>query len=402
MLRGGYGISQYMEGTGSNLRLPLNPPFFFESNVVYDKSTGPGTITTGFAELVPGTTPSGNVRAFDPNLRPQFTQQWNVFVEYLLTQSMSVNVGYVGHHANHLVTPVEGNQPLPGTGDPSTWAPLDQRRPFYTVQPLITTIATTTAAARSNYNALQASLRQRAFHGLEFMASYTFSKVLTNNLGYYGSGGVAAEGAYWMNAYEPEWNYGRAFADARHNFVLAANYELPWGKGKRWGSDWGGIADAILGGWQLSAIYQARTGFPITVTDGRGSSLQAVRGNERPMCVGDPVPSNQGMTSDPNAPSDSKWINIDAFARAAQGTWGNCGIGILSAPGFTNVDLTLAKRFNAGGSRYVELRAEAFNAFNHPNWSPPGRNIADATTFGIITGTVNAPRVIQLALKFFF
>ena len=66
------------------------------------------------------------------------------------------------------------------------------------------------------------------------------------------------------------------------------------------------------------------------------------------------------------------------------------------------MDLTLAKRFNAGGSRYVEFRAEAFNVMNHPNWSPPGRNIADATTFGIITGTVNAPRVIQLAVKFFF
>ena len=402
VVRGGYGISQYMEGTGSNLRLPMNPPFFFESNVVYDKSSGAGTIKTGFAELVPGTTPSGNVRAFDQNLRPQFTQQWNVFVERQLTDSMSLNVGYVGHHATHLVAPVEGNQPLPGTGDPATWAPLAQRRPFYKVQPLITTIATTTAAARSNYNALQASLRQRAFHGLEFMASYTFGKVLTNNLGYYGSGGVAAEGAYWMNAYEPEWNYGRAFADVRHNFVLSANYELPFGKGKKWGGEWGGLTDAILGGWQISAIFQTRTGFPITVTDGRGSSLQAVRGNERPMCIGNPVPSNQGMTSDPNAPNDSKWIDIGAFARAATGTWGDCGIGILSAPGFTNMDLTLAKRFNAGGSRYVEFRAEAFNVMNHPNWSPPGRNIADATTFGIITGTVNAPRVIQLAVKFFF
>jgi hypothetical protein len=402
VMRGGYGISQYMEGTGSNLRLPMNPPFFFESNVVYDKSTGPGTITTGFAELVPGTTPSGNVRAFDQNLRPQFTQQWNVFVERLLTSSMSVNVGYVGHWATHLVAPVEGNQPLPGTGDPSTWAPLAQRRPFYSVQPLITTIATTTSAARSNYNGLQASVRQRSWHGLEFLASYTFAKVLTNNLGYYGSSFVDAEGAYWMNAYQPEWNYGRAFHDARHNFTLAANYELPFGKGKRWGSEWSGFTDAVLGGWQLSAIFQARTGFPITVQDSRGSSLQAVRGGERPMCVGNPVPSNQGMTSDPNAPNDSKWISIDAFARAAQGTWGDCGIGIMDAPGFNNLDLTLSKRFNVGGARSLELRAEAFNALNHPNWSPPGRNIADLTTFGIITGTVNAPRVIQLALKFYF
>ena len=312
------------------------------------------------------------MRAFDPNLRPQFTQQWNVFVERLLTSSMSLNVGYVGHHATKLVAPVEGNQPLPGVGDPATWAPLGTRRPLIEEQPLITTIATTAAAGRSNYNALQASIRQRSWNGLEFLASYTFSKVLTNNLGYYGSGGVAAEGAYWMNAYEPEWNYGRAFADARHNFVLAANYELPFGKGMKWGSDWRGITDAILGGWKLSAIYQVRTGFPITVTDVGGRTLQAVRGNERPNCVGNPVPANQGMTSDPNAPNDSKWIDINAFQSAPIGTWGNCGIGIMDAPGFTNIDLTLAKRFNMGAERYLEFRAEAFNAFNHPNWAPPG------------------------------
>jgi hypothetical protein len=108
VVRGGYGISQYMEGTGANLRLPLNPPFFFESAVPYDITTGAGTLTTGFAELKPQDQPSGQVRAWDPNLRPQFTQQWNVFVERLLTNSMSVNVGYVGHKATHLVTPVEG------------------------------------------------------------------------------------------------------------------------------------------------------------------------------------------------------------------------------------------------------------------------------------------------------
>ena len=114
VVRGAYGISQFMEGTGANLRLPLNPPFFFESSVNYDRTTGAGRTGTGFAELVPGTTPTGNVRAYDPELRPQFTQQWNAFAEYQLTRSMSAQVGYVGHHATHLVTPVEGNQALPG------------------------------------------------------------------------------------------------------------------------------------------------------------------------------------------------------------------------------------------------------------------------------------------------
>ena len=74
----------------------------------------------------------------------------------------------------------------------------------------------------------------------------------------------------------------------------------------------------------------------------------------------------------------------------------------MDAPGFTNIDLTLAKRFNMGAERYLEFRAEAFNAFNHPNWSPPGVSLGSPNTFGIITGTVNAPRVIQFALKFYF
>ena len=118
-MRGAYGITQYMEGTGANLRLPLNPPFFFESDVPYNITSGAGTLTTGFADVLPRTEPSGQVRAWDPNLRPQFTQQWNVFVERLITNTMSANIGYVGHKATHLVAPVEGNQPLPGVGDPT-------------------------------------------------------------------------------------------------------------------------------------------------------------------------------------------------------------------------------------------------------------------------------------------
>ena len=228
-----------------------------------------------------------------------------MFAEYLLTRSTSVNIGYVGHNAKYLVTPVEGNQPLPGVGDPSTWVPLDRRRPLFATAPLITNISTTASRGRSDYNALQVSARQRTSKGLEYLASYTLSRVRTNNLGYYGSGGVQAEGAYWMNAYEPEWNYGPAFFDARHNFVLSASYELPFGRDSAAPS----AASAVLGGWRLSGIFQARTGFPITVTDGRGSSLQATRGNERPNCIGDPTPAIKRSTS---------WLDINAFGARRQ------------------------------------------------------------------------------------
>jgi outer membrane receptor protein involved in Fe transport len=393
VVRAAYGISQYMEGTGANLRLPLNPPFFFESAVQYDTTSGAGTLTTGFAELQPLDQPSGQVRAWDPNLRPQFTQQWNVFAEYLLTPSMSANVGYVGHNADHLVTPVEGNQPLPGEGDPSTWRPLQERRPLYDTAPLLTNISTTASRGRSDYHGLQVSLRQRNVAGFEYLASYTLSETKTNNLGYYGSGGVAAEGAYWMNAYEPEWNYGPAFFDVRHNFVFSANYELPFGRGRAYGSDASGLVDAVLGGWRLSGIFQKRSGFPITVTDGSGPSLQAVRGNERPNCVGDPHPSDQTI---------DHWLDINAFQRAPRGTWGNCPIGVARAPGYVNIDAALAKQFRTGGERYFEFRIEAFNLTNTPSFGPPGRDINSPNTFGTITSTVSSSRVVELAFKFYF
>jgi Carboxypeptidase regulatory-like domain len=387
VFRGGYGISQYMEGTGANLRLPLNPPFFFESAVNYDATTGAGTLTTGFAELRPLDQPSGQVRAWDPNLRPQFTQQWNVFAEYLLNQSTSANVGYVGNHATHLVTPVEGNQPRPGIGDPSTWAPLQTRRPLFSTAPPITNISTTASRGHSDYNALQASVRQRNVQGFEYIASYTLSRVRSNNLGYYGSGGVAAEGAYWMNTYEPEWNYGLAFFDARHNFVLSANYELPIGRNGP------AAVKAILGGWRVGGIFQARTGFPITVIDGTAPSLQGQRGNERPNCVGNPVPADQNI---------NHWLDISAFQRVPRGTWGNCPVGVARAPGYKNFDAVVSKRISAGGTRYGEFRIEAFNLTNTPSFGPPARDINAPNTFGTITSTTSTARTVELVLKFFF
>ena len=252
MVRGGYGISQFMEGTGANLRLPLNPPFFFESAVTYDMTTGAGNAASGFAGLVPGTMPAGNVRAYDPDLRPQFSQQWNAFVEYQVTSSMSAQIGYVGHHADHLVTPVEGNQALPGVGDRVDLGAKNTRRPLFGAQPLVTTIATTAARGGSRHHSMQASVRQRNFHGVELMASYTLGSTRTNNRGFYGVfGGTglqgvtsATEGAYWQNTYDPEAEWGPAFHDARHNVVVSGTWQLPFGKDRRYGSNWGGLTDA--------------------------------------------------------------------------------------------------------------------------------------------------------------
>ena len=162
--------------------------------------------------------PSGVVRAWDPNLRPQFTHQWNLFAEYLIGSRSSINIGYVGNKSKYLVTPIEGNQPLPGVGNPSTWTSLATRRPLAAFNSAITDISTTAARGRSDYNALQTTFKQRLWNGLDFVANYTLSEANSNNLGYYGSGNVAAEGAYPVNSYDIEANYGPAFFDAKHNF----------------------------------------------------------------------------------------------------------------------------------------------------------------------------------------
>ncbi len=392
VFRGGYGITQYMEGTGANLRLPLNPPFFFESQSTYDATTGASTIATGFEGLQALDRPSGVVRAWDPNLRPQFTQQWNLFAEYLIGSRSSINIGYVGNKSTNLVTPIEGNQPLPGVGDPSTWTSTQSRRPLFAFNPLITDISTTASRGRSDYKALQTTFKQRLWNGLDFVANYTLSSAKSNNLGYYGSGNVAAEGAYPVNSRDIESNYGPAFFDAKHNVSVAGSYDLPFGKDRQFGNDWNRAVDALAGGWAASFAMIAHTGYPITVQNSVRRSLQGTRSAEWPNLIGDPVPADQTLTS---------WINRDAFAIPALGTFGNAGVGILRAPKYWNVDFSVSKKFTTVARQYLMFRGEMFNILNHPNFGPPNRDI-QSTAFGTITSTAGDARVVQLVLKYYF
>lgn len=394
VFRGGYAISQYMEGTGANLRLPLNPPFFFESQVSYDATGGPGTITTGFEGLQALDRPSGLVRAWDPDLRPQFTQQWNLFAEYLLGPASSINIGYVGSRSKHLVGTIDANQPLPGTGDPSTWLPVQQRRPLYQFNPDITFLVVTASRFHADYNGLQTTFKQRLWQGLELTANYTLSKALSNTRGFFGSAGVAAGTTIStpVDNRDLEANYGPTFFDARHVFSLAGSYDLPFGRERTFGRSWNRALDAVAGGWALSVGVTAHTGYPITVLDSANPSLQASRSTERPDRIGSGEVEN---------PTLEQWIDRSAFVSAPRGRFGNSGIGILRAPGFWNVDLSASKRFATVGRQYVLFRGEMFNALNHPNFGPPERNI-QSQAFGTITSTVGAARIVQLVAKYYF
>ena len=393
VVRAGYGITQYMEGTGSNLRLPLNPPFFSEADTTYDRSSGPGSIARGFTDLLTRDQIFGQIRVWNPDLRPQFTQQYNLTFEYQLTPASTVTLGYVGHNATHLVAPTDWNQPLPGTGPPSTWLPLQQRRPLYSVYPLVTQISGTDSWAVSNYNALQAGARRRHSNGLEFLASYTWSKTMTDNLGYYGSGGVAAQGAYSGNNYDRHgYNYGPAFFDARHNLTTSAIYELPFRRNSQRSPGWNGLVDTVFGGWNISGIVYWHTGFPITVT-ATDVSLQGPRGVARPNRIGNGRPSNQTI---------DHWLDETAFAMPALGSFGDAGVGIVRAPKYFNLDASLGKKFPLGGSKYLDFRAEFFNFLNHPSFNPPAANFSAPNTFGRITSTISPPRNLEFAVKFYF
>lgn len=392
VFRGGYGISQYMEGTGANLRLPLNPPYFFESEVAYDKTSGPGTIATGFEGLRALDKPSGQVRAWDPNVRPQFTQMGNFFIEYLIGPRSSFNVGYVGSVSTHLVTPIDGNQPMAGQGDASTWLPVQQRRPLYPFNPNLASISETATLGRATYNALQSTFKQRLWNGLDFTANYTLSKALSNNRGFFGSSSVAADGAYPRDSTNIDLNYGPAWFDARHLFSIAGSYQVPFGRGRTYGNDWGRALDAVAGGWSLGFGGIKRTGFPITVTDSAGRSLRAGRSPEHPDRIGSGEVEN---------PTLLQWIDRSAFASPALGQLGNSGVGILRMPGYWNADLSIRKQFSTIGRQYFLFVAEAFNVFNNVNYGAPQANI-QSTVFGTITTAVGDPRIIQFVGKYYF
>ena len=394
VLRGGYGITQYMEGTGANLRLPLNPPFFFESAVQYDATTGAGTLATGFAELRPLDQPSGQVRAWDPNLRPQFTQQWNVFAEYLLKPSMSANVGYVGHNAKHLVAPVEGNQPLPGVGDPSTWAPLDTRRPLVydgaahheyrddrlaRPQRLPGTPGQSAATQRKRarvpglvyagpgQNEQPRVLRvggrcrrgrvldEHVRAGMELRSGVLRCQTQPRVLG-------QLRAAVWPGT---QVGRRRVSPDEHHSWWLEGERDLPGANGFPCHGD----------RWHRSlAARSARQ---------RAAELRwgsrAVRPEHQPLarlqCVRTRSTWQLGQLSD--------WCR--ARARATK-IWTS----------------SLAKRFDAGSSRYFEFRAEAFNLTNTPSFGPPAADINAPNTFGTITTTISTARTVELVLKFFF
>lgn len=405
VVRGGYGITSFLEGTGANLRLPLNPPFFVESDVQYAVAA-PGTITTGFEGLIARDQLSGQIRAWDPNLRPALIQQWNFTVEHQFANTFSVTAGYVGQKGSHLILPREGNQALPSTNATD----INQRRPLYSVLPLVTQISYTESSSTMKYDSLQVTGRKRYSAGLEFIAAYTWSKALTDNRGFYGAGGgnLATQSAYWQNAYDRRADYGVAFFDVPHNFNLGGVYDLPFGRGRSFGANSNRVMHAVFGDWQLGYNWNVHSGFPITITTGAGRTNSGNRANRanryRPLKIVNQSIDNWFGTDPSARPCTSAGDNgVCAYGEQLPGAFGTAGVGTERAPMFQNVDFTIGKNFRFSERQYLQFRTELFNAFNMVSFgfNDAGRDVA-STQFGFITSQANSPRVIQFALKYYF
>ncbi|GAC1664929.1 MAG: hypothetical protein NVS9B4_20530 [Candidatus Acidiferrum sp.] len=344
----------------------------------------------GGSGLFPAATPFHQVQWFyDPNIKNAYSIQYNFGIQREIGSSASLTVNYVGSGSRRLnVGGVYNVAKTPGPGD------FHLRAPFPYIDPTFWDHS----VGKGSYNALQVNYDKKLKAGLAYQVSYTWSKSIDEC----SSGWFGVEGQSCTDPYNIKGSRGPSGFDIPH--VLSANvvYELPIGKGKRFTTG-NGVADYVLGNWQLNTIFLARSGTNYSVID---SNDVANTGNfgwtnyERANLVGDP---NSG--SCPNGSSVHTvncWFNTSAFAIPAQFTFGNSGRNIMRADHFWNVDMSVFRQFPFWREgRRLEFRAEAFNLLNHVVYAAPNRDITSGG-FGKVTGTANSARVMQFGLKIIF
>jgi hypothetical protein len=256
------------------------------------------------------------------------------------------------------------------------------------------------------YNALQATLQHRASNGLQYQVAYTYSHCLTDSSGYYGSWGGQTTPAspYWQNLFDPRAEWGDCYYDVKHDLTAFAVYQLPFGTGKKFGTNAGKLANAAIGGWQLSPIWTWRGGFPldISASDETGTGSQGGRAD----CNGSPHYLKQFVSTGTSSVA-LQWFDPSVYSNPDTGTFGSCNVTPVRGPGLNNFDMSLQKTFSISESKRIEFRTDFLNLFNHPVLTSPntgcGGGAGDACAFGLgqIAGS-EGERNIQFALKLYF
>jgi hypothetical protein len=392
-VRGGAGLYTYMwssdeyaataEGFGINSTgslsdtARLNPLFLLSApnpllNYVAS-STDPGAYNGHAVSYYPLHTPTALI------------EEYSLSVERQLGHGAVAELAYVGSHGAHLSFPVDINQvpeSLLGPGN----ALLKQPYPQYLA------INGDNYNAISNYNSMQISFKKDLDHGLAYNVNFTWSKMLDeqDSAGWGGKGGAQP----YQNAYNPSTNYAASNFDVPLSLKGSVVYELPFGKSQHWLNK-NAAVDAILGGWRASGIINLRSGLPYTVVVGSANLSGAQGGSWYPNLVGNP----HGIH-----PTIVEWFNVAAYAVPSAYTFGNSGRNTLRGPGLAATNLSLGKNFpftEFSSPMNLQVRVDAFNAFNHTNLANPNANIGTGGA-GTITGTTMSGRVLQLGARFSF
>ncbi len=322
----------------------------------------------------------------DRRNRTPYVQQWNFNLQREFGQNWALEVGYLGSKSTKLATRSVISQGMllrPGPS-PEVFFPYGN----------FAFILIDRTEGISNYHAGFVRLEKRFRDGFYLNVHHTWSKGMSLASSACTVGNDACLGR--QNVWNLRADYGPNSYDVTHRFVFSAIWELPFGRGKRFGSGMPAVANGILGGWQINTIYQAQSGFPYSIK-ARDASGTRSSFFPRANLVGDP------HGRDPEDPE--RVFNRFAFAQPSEGTFGNSGRNILRGGGLNNVDFSLFKNARVTERVTAQIRAELFNLFNHTQFGPfPGESFSldPQSQFGVYRGLLQDARIIQLGLKFIF
>jgi hypothetical protein len=363
VVRAAYGWAVDQPSTTMVRDTTANPPFATPvsaaGSIRFDDAIGRAQATG----LAPSTV--------DPEFRNARLQSWNVNVQRELGARVAVMAGYFGSRGRNLRITRNINQPAGGV---RPFAALSSSSPILPGEAL-GNIAQVESSGFSRYDALWISVTKRLSRGLEFDASYTWSKSRdTNSLN---SSNFAVQ-----DAYDIPNEFGLSDFDARHRIVLRAIYELPF------------TGHLLTRGWQVAAIVQSQSGNPVNIVTST-STLNGIPNTVRPHITG-PIAIIGSV---------NQWFDPQAFV--AVDRFGNLGRNVVIGPAFHNTDVSLIRNLRLPGRCRAQLRVDVFDLFNHPNFGPPG-NIVGSPTFGKIsrtrfpTGEAGSSRQIQLAVRLWY
>ena len=329
-------------------------------------------------------------------------QQWNMTVQSEASATTTFQIGYVGQHGTHLIVPMPY---LQGTLNSGVVGPTEYFRGNPGLINELSQVSGTASVGFATYHALQAVLQKRISNGLEGQVSYTWSHCMSNNIGYYGSGGTATQAVngspYYQNLYDPHADYASCYFDSRNILASYATYDLPIGRGKMIGKNLNQVVNSVVGGWQASTIVSLHSGFPLAVFQSTDTSGTNSRG-PRPNCS-----TNQMQTfgRQPSVNGGSfqgyQYLSPAGYSTPATGSFGNCPLqGPQIGPGYTDTDIGLSKSFHLTEQKYFQFRGDFLNAFNNVQLGAPSTTFPSAT-FGLISKSQPA-RNIQFALKFYY